>query len=156
MFPHHFVSANASSYALDQDQTIDEKQLKLKALRVVQRLMKRGLVLALARWREQTFAQAEEERVSVSWKDAVLQIGLRWTTVELSAVVRQWRETSKLLRSSEIHYNRARRRVIWNRKRATMLEWSVYTYEARRLWHAGSVLLSRWTSAVLASVISHW
>ena len=123
---------------------------------MVQRLRGLGLASALDRWRAETFTQAEDGRQSLSWQDAVLQIGLRWTTAQLWAVFRQWCGISKLLRSREIHYERARRRVIWNCKRSTMLEWSVYTYEARRLWHAGSVILSRWTSSLLASALSDW
>lgn len=91
-----------------------------------------------------------------TWSDLVLHIGLKWTTAELSAVFKQFKEVSQLLRSRRIHYARARRRVIWNCKRSTILEWSCYTYDARRLWHAGSVILSRWTASLLSSTLSHW
>ena len=137
-----------------QEQAVSEKQLKLKALKVVQRMKGLGMAEALDRWRTETFMQAQDNSQSTSWQEVVLQIGLRWTTAQLSAMFRQWHDISKFLRSREIHYVRARRRVIWNCKRSTMLEWSVYTYEARRLWHAGSVILSRWTSALLTSALS--
>lgn len=135
---------------------MEEKQLKLKALKVVQRMKGLWLAMALDRWKTETFMQAQDKSQSMSWQEVVLQIGLRWTTAQLSAVFRQWHNISKFLRSREIHYVRARRRIVWNCKRSTMLEWSVYTYEARRLWHAGSVILSRWTSALLTSALSGW
>ena len=110
-------------------------------------------MFTLKYWR--VFAR-EVRDTALATGNAVLQIGLRWTIAVLSAVFCQWREISKLMRSRAIHFARARRKLIWNRKRATMQVWAVYTYEARRLWHAGSVILSRWTNATMSSSFNSW
>ena len=127
----------------------DGLHLRRTGVKILLRWLASGVREMLLRWK----IAAHRDR---SHANVALRIGLRWTTAELSTVFRMWSETTKVLRKLEIHYARARRRVIWNRKRAIMLEWSVYTYESRRLWHAGSVLLSRWISGVLAQSMSSW
>lgn len=86
----------------------------------------------------------------------MLQIGLRWTTATLSKIFEEWKRRSKLMQTRQIKHARARLRVIWHNKRDVIRSWNIYTYDARRLWHAGSVILSRWTTALLFSTLSHW
>jgi len=123
----------------------------------VQRGVKRGELTRFRCLLLRAFWDWRDTRVhSANLANTMMHIGLRWTTCELSAIFRNWRAITKLMRQSEIHYNRARRRVIWNRKRHILQQWSFFTYEARRLWHAGSVILSRWATGVLAACLSHW
>ena len=123
--------------------------------------LRRTGVKILLRWLSTTVRHVFQQwrnlqYTTVSWGDVLLKIGLEWTTAVLSTVFRQWRDASALIRAREIHFVRAQRRVIWNGKRNTIRRWAGYTYEARRLWHTGSIILSRWAHSVLSACFSSW
>ena len=128
---------------------VDGLRLRRAGVKVLLRWLASGVREMLWRWK--TAVGMDRKHANTA-----LRIGLSWTTAELSTVFRLWHEITVVLRSYEIHYARARLRVIWNHKRAIMHEWSFYTYESRRLWHAGSVLLSRWINSALSHSMSLW